>query len=292
MKQNLLGSVKNVLIWWEQCFSFFFFLFFSRKWKLNIRWHFIELNKLFLWRVEHYQPHFLKNVYIYISPGRYNLSWMHKKYVPSFISTQRPVLWISSSASRFSSGKLTAQSSHCFIWTLVQKSLFFCSFTDVAIVKVQPVHSFFFFFFFFLAQHTKEMTATFLYSIHAKLSNDQNLTPCASHWMCIFVWDFIDVRALTHQPVWAGCILSVSLHMDRCHPLFSPLYESAKCFRWTDNLLACSYAQSSLGTSSPTLALAGTLAGFAKQLNARLRRTGRWPGMRQISLFFSPSGEK
>lgn len=136
-----------------------------------------------------------------------------------------------------------------------------------------------------MAQHTKEMTATFLYSIHAKLSNDQNLTQCASHWICMFVWDFIDVRAPAHQPVWAGCILSVSLHMDRCHPLFSPLYESAKCFRWTDNLLACSYAQSSLGTSSPTLALVGTLAGFAKQLNARLWQTGRWPGLRQIFLF-------
>lgn len=33
------------------------------------------------------------------------------------------------------------------------------------------------------------------------------------------------------QPVQAGCIFPISLHVDRCHLLFSPLYEFAKCFR-------------------------------------------------------------
>lgn len=47
--------------------------------------------------------------------------------------------------------------------------------------------------------------------------------------------------------------------MDGCHLLFSPLYEFAKGFKWPDNLLACSFAQPSSGTSSPTLAPTGGL---------------------------------
>ena len=41
---------------------------------------------------------------------------------------------------------------------------------------------------------------------------------------------YSEVARPLQQPVQAGSTVSISLHMDRCHPLFSPLYESAKSF--------------------------------------------------------------
>ena len=74
------------------------------------------------------------------------------------------------------------------------------------------------------------------------------------------------------------------LHVERCHTLLSPHYESAMCLRWTDNLLAGSSAQSSSGASSPTLALVGPLADFYSVTKCQCW-TGPWAGRRKS---FSP----